>query len=280
MKFKFKKLTLLKIIFFLKTKLETYYLTYKKPKEFNNFEEAFKFSENKTKGSYESEFLSRYRFEKTEKFIQEGGNLFNSYSMATLLFSVICFMKKNNGKCPKIIDLGSGCGESIIMLQDIFGKEILSNSWIIETPQQVKESKNWEFASNLNFNADIQKILNSNDFDIFFSSGCIQYLKEPFFLLEKVAKKSIPIIALTRNNFSFSEEIYVQESKLSWNGIGKHLDKYGDPRIYYVNSPINKEKLIQLFKSYQYEIVIDKPGVSGNYGKNTYSGDLVFSKIS
>ena len=86
-------------------------------------------------------------------------------------------MKKNNGKCPKIIDLGSGCEESIIMLQDIFGKEILSNSWIIETPQQVKESKNWKFASNLNFNADIQQVLNSNDFDIFFHRDVFNILK-------------------------------------------------------------------------------------------------------
>ncbi len=145
-------------------------LSKKKFKEFSSYHEAMEFCESKTKGAYESKIFCKYRFESTENFLYTGGNILDSQKIQTFLFGILYFMKKNNGKCPKIIDYGGACGLSIKLLEEVFGEEIYSNSWIIESPQQVKESREWRFSSKLQFISDLNKVIKSNSIDIFFSS--------------------------------------------------------------------------------------------------------------
>ena len=39
----------------------------------------------------------------------------------------------------------------------------------------------------------------------------------------------IPMVCLTRNNFSINPKPFVQVSNLSDNGFGEHIEKYGNP---------------------------------------------------
>jgi putative methyltransferase (TIGR04325 family) len=247
--------------------------------EFADYATAYEYCRQKTDGCYESSMVCKYRFEKFSNFLKDGGNLFSSPSATVLLFSVALYLKNNQSTVPRLIDYGGACGESIILLSKLFGDDIFMNSWICESPQQVKESHNWDFANQMQFTSDLDSVLQKNNIDIFFTSGTIQYLPDPYEALEAVAHAKVPIVALTRNNFSFKPKIVAQKSTLSMNGTGQHIEKYGNPAIYYPNKSISKTRISQTFATQGYEVIVDTSGTaSGVYGENNYSGDLVFAR--
>jgi putative methyltransferase (TIGR04325 family) len=247
--------------------------------EFANYSDAFDFCRQKTDGCYESSMLCKYRFEKFSNFLRDGGNLFSSPSATVLLFSVSLYLKNNQSIVPRLIDYGGACGESINLLAKIFGDDILKTSWICESSQQVKESHNWDFANQMQFSSDLDSVLKEVNIDIFFTSGTIQSLPDPYEALEAVAHAKVPIVALTRNNFSFKPTIVAQRSTLSINGTGQHIERYGNPAMYYPNTSVLKSKIIETFTTQGYEVIVDTSGTaSGVYGENNYSGDLVFAR--
>lgn len=247
-------------------------------KIFSSYEEALKFCEARTKGAYESAILSNYRFKKTNNFLNSGGSLLAAPSMPLLLFAINYYLKKANSKTPELIDFGGACGETLILLNKIFSNEIYEKSWIIESPQMVKESKNWEFTKHIQYSSNLKEIITKNNIDIFFTSACIQYLKNPFEIISQVAESKISLVVLTRNNFSSNGEIRAQMSFLSENGIGPHLSEYENHAIYYPNTSIKKRKIIDLFCKNGYSILV---GSSQEYEFNNsmHEEDLIFSRI-
>lgn len=245
---------------------------------FSSYEEALRFCETKTKGSYESKILSEYRFRKTNNFLENKGNILAAPSMPLLMFTINYYLRKENSKAPGIIDFGGACGESLILLHKIFSDEIYERSWIIESPQIVKESKNWEFAKNIKFTSNLNEIISKNTIDIFFTSSCIQYLKNPFEILSQVAESNISLVVLTRNHFSSKNEIRAQISYLSENGIGSHLNEYKDNLIYYPNTSIDPKKVIDIFVKNGYSILINTIN-KYELKKSNQGGDLIFSKV-
>ena len=247
-------------------------------KSFSSYEEALRFCEKKTKGAYESEILTEYRFRKTNNFLENKGNLLEAPSMPLLMFAVNYYLKKEKLIVPGIIDFGGACGESLILLEKIFSDAIYEKSWIIESPQMVKESKNWEFAKNIKFTSNLNEIISKKNIDIFFTSSCIQYLKSPFEILSQVAESNISLVVLTRNHFSSESKIRAQISFLSENGIGSHLEGYKDNVIYYPITPIDEKKIIDLFMKNGYSILIDYRN-KYELNKSDHGGDLIFSKV-
>ena len=246
-----------------------------------NFNQANLFCQNKNSGVYESELLCKYRFEKLDNYLKKNENLFNPLAINMLLVCIAYFLKNNERKFPKIIDFGGACGENILFLETIFGNDIFENSWIIETPGQVEESRNWKFAQKLNFSSDINTILKKNKIDIFFSSAAINYLENPYDMLSFVEKFRLPLICLTRNNFSLKPKPFIQVSNLSENGFGEHLEKFGNPKVWYPSQTINEKKVKDIFLKNSYELIIDKSiDDSGIINKKTsYSKDLLFKVI-
>ena len=249
-----------------------------KNKTFSTYEEALKYCEAKTEGAYESVILSNYRFRKTNNFLNSGGNLLAAPSMPLLMFAINYYLKKANKITPELIDFGGACGESLIFLHKIFSDEIYERSWIIESPQIVKESKNWEFAKNIKFTSNLNEIISKNTIDIFFTSSCIQYLKNPLEILSQVAESNISLVVLTRNHFSSKNEIRAQISYLSENGIGSHLNEYKDNLIYYPNTSIDPKKVIDIFVKNGYSILINTIN-KYELNKSDQGGDLIFSKV-
>ena len=246
-----------------------------------NFNEANLFCQNKNSGVYESELLCKYRFEKLDNYINKNEKLFNPLTTNMLLVCIAYFLQNNEGRFPKIIDFGGACGENILFLETIFGNDIFENSWIIETPGQVEESRNWQFAQKLNFSSDIINILKKNKIDIFFSSCAINYLANPYDMLSLVEKFKLPLICLTRNNFALKPHPFIQVSNLSENGFGEHLEKYGNPKVWYPSQTINEKKVKDIFLKSSYELIVDKSiDDSGVINKKiSYSKDLLFKAI-
>ena len=249
-----------------------------KNKFFISYEEALEYCENNTKNAYENINLSKYRFEKTNNFLNNNENILKAPFAPLLMFVINLFLTKFEGKTPSFIDFGGACGESIILLKKLFGDEIQKKSWIIESPQIVKESKKWKFTENINFSSQLIDVISENKIDIFFTSGTIQSIKNPYEIISNVARSNIPFIALTRNNFAENEIISAQISRLSDNGIGSHLEKYKDELIYYPNTTILKNRIIDLFKENGYSILFDSKNKT-EINKTESGGDLVFIKI-
>ena len=247
-------------------------------KFFTSYGEALEYCENNTKNAYENINLSKYRFEKTNNFLNNNENILKAPFAPLLMFIVNLFLTKFKRKTPSFIDYGGACGESIILLKKLFGDEIKKKSWIIESPQMVKESKNWKFTENIIFSSELNDVISENKIDIFFTSGTIQSIKNPYEIISNVARSNIPFIALTRNNFAENEKISAQISRLSDNGIGSHLEKYKDELIYYPNTTILKKTIIDLFKENGYSILFDSKN-NTEINKTESGGDLVFLKI-
>lgn len=246
-----------------------------------SFGQASLFCQNKNPDSYESDLLCRYRFEKFNNYIKKNKNLFNPLKTNMLLVCIAYFLKNNSRRFPRIIDFGGACGENILFLETIFGDDILKNSWIIETSKQVSESYKWDFARKLNFSSDIKDILEKNKIDIFFSSCAINYLENPFYTLSLVKDYKLPYICLTRNNFSINPQPFIQVSNLSDNGFGEHLEKFGNPKVWYPSQTISENKVKDVFVKSGYELIIDKSiDTTGiiNKGKS-YAKDLLFKFI-
>ena len=157
---------------------------------------------------------------------------------------------------------------------------VYKKSWVIESPRMVEESRRWDSFNSIMFSSSLETVISQNQIDIFFSSGTIQSLPLPLVPLVSVAKLGIPLVALTRNNFSAKSKVVAQRSTLSMNGTGAHIKNYGNPAIYYPNTSIVKSELINIFSSNGYNVILDTSGTSsGVYGNECYSGDLVFMKM-
>ena len=107
---------------------------------------------------------------------------------------------------------------------------------------------------------------------------CIQYLKNPLEILSQVAESNISLVVLTRNHFSSKNEIRVQISSLSENGIGSHLKEYKDNLIYFPKTSIDPKKVIELFVKNGYSILINSRN-KYELNNSDQGGDLIFSKI-
>jgi len=247
----------------------------------SSFEEAENFCNLKTPDGYQSKLLCKYRFHKLEDYIKNGGSLFRGPSTNILTYCISYFLYFNKGKAPKLIDFGGACGENILFLKSIFGKEFTNKSFILESIAQSLESKNWEFAKSLNFSNNIFEIL-ENGIDIFFTSCALNYIQKPYDVLFSVVKKKVPLICLTRNNFSSNPSAFIQVSNLSDNGFGNHIRKYGDPQIWYPCQTISEKKIKDICLGSNYQLIfdncLDKTGIVNK--KDSYSRDLIFKLIS
>ena len=242
-----------------------------------DFDEAEKIcTANKALG-YQSKILCKYRFEKLDRYVKSGNSLFKGSSIKILLISITYFMKFNKTKMPKVVDFGGACGENIISLEKIFGTDIYKNSWVLETNGQVKESNNWNFSKNINFINNIEK-LNDIEIDLFFSSCALNYISNPYQVLSFIANKKVPLVCLTRNNFSKYPKAFVQLSDLADNGLGNHFNKYGNPLIWYPTQTLCENTIKEIFLSSNYKLIFDERIVENGIIKKSknYSKDIIF----
>jgi len=245
---------------------------------FENFKKCLEYCEAKTEGAYESGNLSRYRFEKLGLALSEGINLFNSPSMATLLFAVAIYQNQYPGEIPHIIDFGGACGESLYCLEKIFGDAIYSKSVVIESKGHVRESKNWDYARKVKFAAELNEEITMLDISIFFSSGAIQSIPDPYSPIIWAVRRKIPIIALTRNNFSDNPKVTAQQTNLSAHGSGKHIPSYGDPSIFCPNTSIDIKRILNILDANGYTCIENACDQgSGVNGENNFGADLIFT---
>ena len=267
---------LLKIPHYVKRVLEKLKLE-KHSKVFSSFDDAKKYCDSINPNSYENEDLNIYRY---EKFINNLNLIPISYSNSSklLLESVLVFFKFKN-TIPKILDLGGVFGENQLYLKHLLNKEIIYD--VVECKQIVNLAKSKNLTHS-KFFVDISSANKNANYDIFFSAGTIQYFKEPYEIIKEIFSSKIKFISLSRNNFSNNEMIYSEPSFIENHGGNEaHIDfKYGKSKkiILYPNTQINEKKVIDIAIKNNYTLLRKSKGLEGNYGKDSYTNDLIFKK--
>ena len=177
-------------------------------KQFSNIENCIHYCEKKNLGSYNNEELSKFSY---DKFIENKDDFKFNYnnSHKFLLESILIYLYRYK-KLPKILDIGGVFGENKIFLDFLFqDNEIVYD--VVEIQNKVKLAKDLKHSK---FYDNIDEGL-KNDYDLIFSSGTLQYFKNPYEILDNILESNMKYVAFTSGNYHLTDELYIaQVSKI------------------------------------------------------------------
>lgn len=238
-------------------------------RKFKNYRDASRFCNKINKDNYENNFLNEYRLKKF--LINEKDHPFiNAPSYKFLNDSISFYLSKYNS-FPKILDIGGSFGESALYLRNIFKGinikySILESKKIVELSNQTK--------NNIKFYDCLELALQETKPDLIFSSSTLQYLSEPYKVIDTLNKSNAKMISLTRNSFSDNTYFFSQVSNLKSNGSGKHLDVFGNPMILLPHTVLDKKKIN--FYLTNYKIILQKNTDDFKIFEKSFCEDLLY----
>jgi len=153
----------------------------------------------------------------------------------------------NVNKSICVIDFGGSLGSHYYQMKSFFSKELKIN-WNVVEQKAFVDCGTEEFENDeLKFHYSVKDCIVEEGKDLFFSSGVIQYLEDPYKFIEEIMNFGFKNIVLDRVFFivNSSERIVLQKA---------------DPDIFYDASfpawIFNEEKFINIFLS-KYNLVSD-----------------------
>jgi len=244
---------------------------------FLNINDCIKYCEEKNVASYNSVELSNYSFKKFIENIDDFKFSYNS-SHKFLLEIILIYISKHNN-LPKIIDIGGVFGENKIFLDHLFQNNKIIYD-VVEVPNKVVLAKNLKHSK---FFDNIDDAL-KNNYDLIFSSGTLQYFTKPFEVLEKLLESKVKYIGFTRGNYHLSKDQFIaQASPIALNGPGegfiKLKDKINNKIIYFNNTAMSYLKFKEIINKKNYEIIRETQGIEGQFGKDTFTKNLLLKKL-
>lgn len=163
------------------------------------------------------------------------------YSWPVLAGLLLAASRNNN--FLHILDFGGSLGSSYFQNMNIL-KHINLKWYIVEQPDFVKCGKEFFEDERLKFAFSIEDVLGDN-ISVFLASSSLQYIEEPYKILEKVVHAKIPYVIVDRTIFlTDSERITVQKIR---------------PEIYPASYParfLNEKRFLDLFKE-NYSLISD-----------------------
>ncbi len=216
----------------------------KKEKEYENFKDAL----SDCRGtSYEDIELCNVVAEKTKKYkdsLLREKPLLPPTSILPLVSAIGHCLLVQNKQTLNILDIGGACGAHYFEVRHLIPQNIKINWIVLETPQMVLSAKNQGLPTEELHFIDSLEMLDA-PIDFVHSSGTLQYVAEPYSLLEQVVNLGATYLFFNRMmlNKENREFITVQKSKLSWNGPGKLPEKYQDRTVFYPHTTLSFQKL-------------------------------------
>ena len=181
-----------------------------------------------------------------------------SYPLLTALYYVYSKLGKIN-----VYDIGGSLGSSYFQLQHLFSKEYLS-AWHIIEQQHYIEIGNRQYADNLlSFLPTLPDKLESNS--IILLSSVLQFIEEPYKLLQDLMSRSAPFIIIDKTPFSTDNNNHLCIQTVR-------------PPIYNASYPtwhLSKKETLQCLSGYKLIDAFDAhPGVvnTGEHFTSTYKG--------
>ena len=146
-------------------------------------------------------YQAALKVKKSEAAYERDSVLFENIQYSwPVLSALMCIAALNNGQL-NIIDFGGSLGTSYFQNRK-FLNILKKFRWnIIEQAHFVKLGKREFENENLKFYFDFDTCMQENDVHAIFFSGVLQYLENPFAILEKVKSSSIKFIIIDRTSF-------------------------------------------------------------------------------
>ena len=120
----------------------------------------------------------------------------NSHKLLLEIFMIYFHFEKT---LPKILDIGGVFGENQMYLKHLLNKDLIYD--VVECDKIVSLSKSKNLTHS-KFFKDIASAKQNSNYDIIFSSGTIQYFREPYEIIKEIFSAQVKFVGLGRNNFS------------------------------------------------------------------------------
>ena len=138
----------------------------------------------------------------------------------------------------EITDFGGSTGDHGTALLETFPH---ARYTVVETKSMATAAKT--ISPKIIFTSELPKSC-----DLFFTSGTLQYLPDPYAVASAAFKSARRVCIFIRNSFSASEMFHVQESEMFSNGGGAVPPGYKNEVIRYPHRTIEEPTLVALGK--------------------------------
>jgi putative methyltransferase (TIGR04325 family) len=221
---------------------------------------------------YESETLNRFRVERTK--LNPGAVLLDHPAYAFLLLAAYAARSAE----PHVVDFGGGCGEFAQALRRDCTRPLRCT--VVEGRDLARRCNEDALFSWATWSERIPEC----PFDVFFSSGTLQYLEDPYRLLNAAFERAREFVVLGRNSFSERPLIRVQRTRLGSNGGGSRLPAGFDVNaiVTYVHRTLSLERVLEMASSAGWRVKFGADNNSGvlKYGDVVFGRDLLFARAS
>jgi putative methyltransferase (TIGR04325 family) len=214
-----------------KTKADPTYLT---------FDDALK--NCATENSYEDDDLIKAILAKTKLLKQQLANEPYPHINATTAFGLIALQHSAVNGHLTVIDFGGACGAHYFTFKKLLGEGYKINWNVVETPAMCKYAQELANAELHFFDSLPSALSQTKNINLVFSSGTIQYVREPKITLQQLVSIRTRYFFLTRLSLTVGEKdiISIQQSTLSANGSGDLPKELKDKNIEYPHSNIKE----------------------------------------
>ena len=156
-------------------------------------------------------------------------------------------------KSLRVIDFGGAAGAHYFITKSLLDKDINIDWRIIETPAMVNEAIEQGLQNHeLSFYDTIEAATQGEDFDLVFASSSVHYTPRPYDVIASLLAVKSKKFLLTRTAIANQQQVLLQKSTLSGNGIGPIPEELGvkDKTITYPVTILCKEKVEGILKGF------------------------------
>lgn len=230
---------------------------------------------------YQDLSLCRVVARKTKTYREELARLpFEINAVQCYLELTIQHILLQNGSTSiAVADFGGACGAHYYETRRLIPGEISMKWQVIETAAMVNSAYKHELHTHeLNFFADVEQVRA----DLFYLSSSLQYVPDPYGLLDTLVSRAYPYILFNRmmlDMVSDEDEIIIQQSLLSANGPGPMPDGEEDAIITYPHTTLSQKKFLKKFEA-DYDLVFTFAEPSGkiNGSEHIFGGGFLFRR--
>jgi len=207
---------------------------------------------------YEEAELVRVICEKTKAYRDEVARRpvlsVSSTDAYSLLAAAYCAERRPDAQPTlTIVDFGGACGAHYFTFRKLFARSLRLKWVVVETKAMCAAAT--ELANDeLTFRADLDETLAfAGTVDLFHTSGTIQFLEEPYRVLERIASSGAQHLLFNRLALGAGSEdvVTVHRSMLSWNGIGALPAGFQDREVRYPYTLLSRRRFEEKLTGYE-----------------------------
>lgn len=132
--------------------------------------------------------------------------LFNEVIYSFPVLSSLLWVAAQNNSRVNVLDIGGALGSSYYQNKKFLDSIQEVNWCVVEQPDFVKEGRQKFSTDRLHFYYTIEDCLNDYKIDVILLSSVLQYIDEPFVLLDKIISKNIKYIVFDRTPFTEGDD--------------------------------------------------------------------------